>query len=134
MKGESYLTEDRLLDMGFKEVGKNVKLSGKANIYNPERISSGSNVRIDDFRIRIGDVKFGSYDYIASYAGLFGRHLVWYGFATELEERGIIESFLLDSRRDGRSGADETGQSDCLALMGREGRCGCSRAGGEPSE
>jgi len=91
MKGESYLTEDRLLDMGFKEVAKNVKLSGKANMYDPERISIGSNVRIDDFCIRSGDVKIGSYNHIASYTGLFGQYGVGYGFATEFEEKEIIE-------------------------------------------
>jgi hypothetical protein len=89
--------------MNSKEVGKNVKLSGKANIYNPERISIGSNVRIDTFCIRSGGVKIGSLNC------LFGQYGVGYGFATEVEEKEIIESCLRDSRRDGRLGADETG-------------------------
>lgn len=72
MRGESYLTEDQLLGIGFKEVGRNVKLSSKTSIYTPERISIGSNVRIDDFCIISGDVKIGSYVHIASYTGLFG--------------------------------------------------------------
>ena len=101
MRGESYLTQTELLEVGFKEVGKNVKLSGKASIYNPERISIGSNVRIDDFCIISGDVKIGSYNHIASYTCLFGQYGLGYGFATELEEKEIIESYLRDSRRDG---------------------------------
>jgi len=49
MKGESILTEDQFLDISFKQVGKNVKLSGKTGIHTPERISIVSHVRIDDF-------------------------------------------------------------------------------------
>jgi galactoside O-acetyltransferase len=76
MKGESYLTEDQLLDIGFKEVGKNVRFSHKTSFYTPEKISIGSHVRIDDFCIISGDVRIGSYVHIASYTGLFG---VYYG-------------------------------------------------------
>nr|WP_275974259.1 acyltransferase [Shewanella pneumatophori] len=45
--------------MGFKKVGKNVKISDKASIYNIGDISIGDNSRIDDFCIISGLVNIG---------------------------------------------------------------------------
>ena len=44
-----YLTEEQIKNIGFKEYGKNLKISDKAVFYRPERISLGSNIQIDDF-------------------------------------------------------------------------------------
>ena len=62
----------RLKDIGFKSVGKNVKLSRKASIYSPQRISIGDNVRIDDFCILSGSLTIGSHIHISAYVALYG--------------------------------------------------------------
>ena len=45
----AYLTEQQLLNMGFKSLGQNVKISDKAAIYNCDQIQIGDHSRIDDF-------------------------------------------------------------------------------------
>lgn len=45
----SFLTDENVVLMGFKKVGKNVKLSEKASFYNTGNISIGDNTRVDDF-------------------------------------------------------------------------------------
>ena len=68
----SYYTEKELQSIGFKSVGKNVKLSRKVSIYSPQNISIGDNVRIDDFCILSGHIEFGNYIHIAASCLLFG--------------------------------------------------------------
>jgi len=60
----AYYTHDDLLAMGFKKVGKNVKISTKASIYNCEQIEIGDNSRIDDFCVVSGKVVIGAYCHI----------------------------------------------------------------------
>jgi len=60
----SYLSEVALLEMGFKSVGKNVKISSKAAFYDTEKIEIGNNSRIDDFCVISGKVILGEYCYI----------------------------------------------------------------------
>lgn len=54
-----YYSDDELRQMRFKYVGKNVKISTKASIYNTELIEIGDNSRIDDFCVISGKVKIG---------------------------------------------------------------------------
>ena len=68
----SFYTLEELAQMGFKRVGKDVKVSRKASIYAVERISIGDNVRIDDFCILSGDITIGSHIHIGAYAALYG--------------------------------------------------------------
>lgn len=68
----SFYSESELLEIGFKRVGKNVKLSRKASIYSPEKISIGDNVRIDDFCILSGQITIGSNIHISAYVALYG--------------------------------------------------------------
>lgn len=60
----AYLTQSQLDVLGFKALGKNVKISDKAAIYNPEQIAIGDNSRIDDFCIVSGKVSIGSFCHI----------------------------------------------------------------------
>ena len=60
----AYLTEEELQKTGFKFLGKNVKVSDKASIYNADLIEIGDNSRIDDFCVISGRVKFGAYCHI----------------------------------------------------------------------
>jgi acetyltransferase-like isoleucine patch superfamily enzyme len=55
----SYYTKEELKKLGFKYIGKNVKISDKASIYNFDQISIDDNSRIDDFCILSGNIKIG---------------------------------------------------------------------------
>lgn len=55
----SYLTETQLQAMGFKSLGKEVKISDRASIYNADQIEIGDYSRIDDFCVVSGKVKIG---------------------------------------------------------------------------
>jgi acetyltransferase-like isoleucine patch superfamily enzyme len=55
----AFYTEEQLKDLGFKSIGKNVKISDKASIYNHEQIEIGDNSRIDDFCVISGKIKIG---------------------------------------------------------------------------
>lgn len=68
----SFYSESELFEIGFKSVGKDVKLSRKASIYSPEKITIGDNVRIDDFCILSGNITLGSNIHISAYVALYG--------------------------------------------------------------
>ncbi len=55
----SYYTQEQLKELGFKYIGKNVKISDKAGIYNYDQIEIGDNSRIDDFCVISGKIKIG---------------------------------------------------------------------------
>lgn len=61
----AYLNDNQLACIGFKSLGKNVRISDKASIYNPEMIELGDNSRIDDFCVLSGNIKLGRYVHIA---------------------------------------------------------------------
>lgn len=69
----SFISQDRLIKMGFRRIGENVQISRLAQFYSPEQIEIGNNVRIDDFCILSGEINLGNYIHIAAYCGLFGR-------------------------------------------------------------
>lgn len=69
---DSFFLEDELQAIGFQSWGTQVKISRKASIYDAERISLGSNVRIDDFCILSGRIEIGNYVHIAAYSALYG--------------------------------------------------------------
>jgi acetyltransferase-like isoleucine patch superfamily enzyme len=60
-----YYGYPQLLEMGFKSLGKNVKISEKASIYNADQIEIGDNSRIDDFCVISGRIKIGRNVHIA---------------------------------------------------------------------
>ncbi|MBK2341330.1 acyltransferase [Francisella philomiragia] len=55
----SYYTNEELYSLGFKNLGKNVKISRKASIYNHDQIEIGDNSRIDDFCVISGKLQIG---------------------------------------------------------------------------
>ena len=69
---DSFYSKKELEQIGLKKIGENVKLSKKASFYAPEKISIGSNVRIDDFCILSGLITIGDYVHIAAYTALYG--------------------------------------------------------------
>jgi acetyltransferase-like isoleucine patch superfamily enzyme len=60
----AYLSTAQLEKLGFRKVGKEVRISDKASIYNPELIELGDYTRIDDFCVVSGRVIFGKYNHI----------------------------------------------------------------------
>ncbi|WP_347908159.1 acyltransferase [Pseudomonas grandcourensis] len=60
----AYLSAIQLSELGFRTLGKEVKISDKAAIYNPELIDLGDYTRIDDFCVVSGRVVFGKYNHI----------------------------------------------------------------------
>ena len=81
----AYYTDEELKRIGFKSIGKDIKISNKASIYNPSEIEIGDYSRIDDFCVISGKVKLGRNVHIAPHclvAGgsegvVFGIFLVW---------------------------------------------------------
>lgn len=67
-----YLTEKKLSEMGFKSLGKNVKISDRASIYNADQIEIGDYSRIDDFCVISGKIKIGRNVHIAPYCLVAG--------------------------------------------------------------
>ena len=57
----AYLSEIQLKEIEFGYLGKNVKISDRASIYNPELLELGDNSRIDDFCVVSGKVVVGQY-------------------------------------------------------------------------
>ncbi len=68
----SYYSNEELSKMGFKYLGKNVKISTKASIYNCENIEINDNSRIDDFCLLSGKIVIGEYVHIAAFCNLAG--------------------------------------------------------------
>ena len=65
-----------LKELGFRQFGKNVKISKKASIYGTENITIGNNVRIDDFCILsagLDGITLRNNIHIAAYASLIGQ-------------------------------------------------------------
>ena len=76
----SFYTPEELAQLGLKSYGDNVRISRYAQIYSPEKISIGDNVRIDDFCILSGNITIGSHIHIAAYCAMYGAD---YGIVME---------------------------------------------------
>ena len=71
----SFYSTVELKAMGLAGFGDDVRISRKASIYNPGRISIGNHVRIDDFCVLSageGGIEIGDYVHIAVYCSLIG--------------------------------------------------------------
>lgn len=76
----AFLTQQQLEQLDFKYLGKNVKVSDKASIYNPRHIYLGDNCRIDDFCIlSAGEcgIHIGKYVHVAAYSSLIGAEKIY---------------------------------------------------------
>jgi acetyltransferase-like isoleucine patch superfamily enzyme len=74
----AFLSADKLAQMKFKFLGRDVLISDKASIYNPEFIEIGDNSRIDDFCVLSGHIILGRNVHIAVFCNVAGG------------ERGIV--------------------------------------------
>lgn len=68
----TWLTKEQLETLSFKKLGRNVKISDKAAVYNTELWELGDNVRIDDFCVVSGKVSFGRNVHIAIFCNIAG--------------------------------------------------------------
>lgn len=55
----AFLSEEQIAALGFKHVGRDVKISDKAAIYSADQIEIGDHSRIDDFCVVSGRVSIG---------------------------------------------------------------------------
>jgi dTDP-4-amino-4,6-dideoxy-D-glucose acyltransferase len=72
-------SEQELAEMGFRSIGKNVKLSRRASFYNCSKIEIGDDTRVDDFCIFSageGGIVIGKNVHIACYVSLIGKALI----------------------------------------------------------
>lgn len=72
----AFLSRKQLESAGFAALGTNVLISDKASLYNAEKISIGSHVRIDDFCVisaGVGGIVIGDYIHIAVFSSLIGE-------------------------------------------------------------
>lgn len=68
----TFLTPEELAGLGLKSYGENVYIGRNAILYNPEKLSIGHDVRIDDFTVISGNVTLHNYIHISHFCGLYG--------------------------------------------------------------
>ncbi len=68
----AFLTEKEINSLGFLKLGKNIKVSDKASIYNHNQITIGDNSRIDDFCVLSGKISIGRNVHIAVFCNIAG--------------------------------------------------------------
>lgn len=60
----AYFTQEQLEQLGFRFLGRDVRISDKACIYNADQIEIGDYSRIDDFCILSGRISIGRYCHV----------------------------------------------------------------------
>lgn len=70
-----FLNQSQLDAIGFRKIGKNVRISDKASIYNPELMEIGDHSRIDDFCVISGKVLIGRNVHVAVFCNVAGGEL-----------------------------------------------------------
>ena len=66
----AFYSEDELRELGFARLGRNVRISTRAALYRPHEIEIGDNVRIDDFCLLSGRIRFGRNVHLAAYCNV----------------------------------------------------------------
>lgn len=67
-----FLSDEQLQRMGFKHLGRQVRISDKASIHNADQIEIGDYSRIDDFCVLSGKVTIGRNVHIAVFCNVAG--------------------------------------------------------------
>jgi len=88
----NFYTQKELNDIGFNFLGDNVLVSKQCSIYGAEKISIGSNVRIDDFCILSGQIAIGDYVHISAYSALYGKAGIEIGNFCGISPRSTLYS------------------------------------------
>ncbi len=71
----AFLSNEEIQAIGFKSIGRNVKISNSAKFYFPDDISIGDDSRVDDFVVLSGKVKIGRNVHLAIGSNLAGGKL-----------------------------------------------------------
>mgnify|MGYP001233259278 CR=1 FL=1 len=114
----AFLKESELKSIGFKSLGRKVKISDKVSIYSPQNISIGDNVRIDDFCVLSafdGYINIHNHIHIAVFCDLKGR-----GGIEMFDYSGLSSRVSLYSASDDYSGNHLIGpimDDDCLNIV-----------------
>lgn len=95
-QGKSFYSEEELETLGLKSYGKHVLISRYCNIYSPENISIGDNVRIDDYCILSGHIKIGSNIHISAFVAIYGKYGVVLEDYTGISPRSTIYTAMDD--------------------------------------
>lgn len=96
MNPTSFYSEEELLSMGFKSIGKGCMISRKACFYGVGKMSIGNNVRIDDFCLLSGNIKLGNNIHISAYVALYGAEGIEFENYTGISSRSTIYSAMDD--------------------------------------
>lgn len=96
MKQTSFYSDEELLSMGFKSIGKGCLVSRKASFYGVSNMVIGNNVRIDDFCILSGNIKLGDNIHISAYVALYGAEGIEFEDYTGISARSTIYSAMDD--------------------------------------
>ncbi|CAN7356548.1 acyltransferase [Variovorax paradoxus] len=100
------LSREDIEALGFLSIGENLQISDRASFYGADRITLGSNVRIDDFCVLAagaGGISVGDYVHIAVGAALIGA-----GKITLSDFSGLSSRVSIYSSSDDYSGAAMT--------------------------
>lgn len=92
MIGKTFYSDREIETFGFKHLGENVKISRYTNIYNPNLVNIGNNVRIDDFCILSGTINLGSFIHVGAYCGLYGDSSITLEDFSGLSARVLVYS------------------------------------------
>lgn len=68
----AYYPQETLAKMGFASLGRNVRISDKASLYEVHKMHIGDNCRIDDFCVVSGKISLGRNVYIGPFCLLAG--------------------------------------------------------------
>lgn len=68
----AFLSDNELHTMGFRRLGRNVRISAKAAIHGPHMMEIGDHSRIDDFCVVSGRVTIGRNVHIAVFCNIAG--------------------------------------------------------------
>lgn len=68
----AFLTDEQLARLGFRRLGKKVRISDRASIFNADQIEIGDYSRIDDFCVISGKVSIGRNVHIAVFCNVAG--------------------------------------------------------------
>lgn len=108
----AYLNAAQLSEMGFASLGRDVKISDKASVYNADQIEIGDFSRIDDFCVLSGRVTIGRNVHIAAQSLVSGGRA---GAALE-DFTGLAYGAKVIAQSDDYSGATLTNPTVPLAF------------------
>jgi len=71
-KSMGWMSSEQINELGFAKLGREVKISDRASIYNPELIQVGDFSRVDDFCVLSGAIVIGRNVHIAVFCNVAG--------------------------------------------------------------